>query len=51
MSGREDERPEPGRLADLVVLSKDIMTVPDAEILQAEVALTIVDGRVSYERK
>ena len=30
--------------------SKDIMTVPDMEILQAEVMMTIVDGKVVYKK-
>ncbi|HXH05313.1 MAG TPA: amidohydrolase [Vicinamibacterales bacterium] len=40
---------EPGKLADLVVLSKDIMTVPAREILTTRVLYTIVGGRVVYE--
>jgi hypothetical protein len=42
---------EPGKLADLVVLSQDILAVPDALLLQTEVDLTIVNGRVLFERK
>ncbi|MBK9243028.1 MAG: amidohydrolase [Acidobacteria bacterium] len=38
----------PGKLADIVVLSKDITTVPDDEIRQAKVVYTIVGGRVVY---
>lgn len=38
----------PGKLADIVVLSKDIMTVPEDEILQAKVVYTIVGGKVVY---
>ncbi len=41
---------EVGKRADLVVLSRDIMTVPESEIPGALVDLTIVDGRVRYER-
>jgi predicted amidohydrolase YtcJ len=41
---------EVGKRADLVVLSRDIMAVPEAEILGAEVDMTVVDGRVRYER-
>ena len=41
---------EVGKRADLVVLSRDIMTVPESEILGTEVDMTIVDGRVRYER-
>ncbi|MBM3264461.1 MAG: amidohydrolase [candidate division Zixibacteria bacterium] len=40
----------PGKLADFTVLSKDIMTVPEDQILQTEVVYTIVDGKVRYER-
>jgi hypothetical protein len=40
----------PGKLADIVVLSKDILTVPEDEIRQAQVVLTIVGGKVAYRR-
>jgi predicted amidohydrolase YtcJ len=33
-----------------VVLSKDIMTVPDGEIMRTEVIYTIVDGKVRLEK-
>jgi predicted amidohydrolase YtcJ len=38
----------PGMLADLVVWSADLLTVPDAEILAAQPVLTVVGGRVTY---
>ena len=38
----------PGKLADIVVLSKDIMTIPEEEIPTAKVVYTILDGRVVY---
>ncbi|HZX10419.1 MAG TPA: amidohydrolase family protein, partial [Acidobacteriota bacterium] len=41
----------PGKLADITVLSKDIMTVPEDEILEAEVLYTIVGGKVVYSKK
>jgi predicted amidohydrolase YtcJ len=40
---------EPGKLADLVMLSKDVMTVPPREILTTRVVRTIIGGRVVYE--
>ena len=38
----------PGKLADVTVLSKDILTVPDNEIPSAKVLYTIVGGKVLY---
>lgn len=38
-----------GKLADLVVLSRNIMTGPPSEILNTEVLMTVVGGRVVYE--
>ncbi|HLM55689.1 MAG TPA: amidohydrolase, partial [Pyrinomonadaceae bacterium] len=40
----------PGMLADLVVHSRDLLTIRPEEILQTEPDLTIFDGRVVYER-
>jgi predicted amidohydrolase YtcJ len=40
----------PGKLADITVLSKDIMTIPEDEIPSAEVLYTIVGGKVMYEK-
>jgi len=40
----------PGKLADIAVLSKDIMTIPEDEIPTAEVVYTIVGGVVMYDR-
>ncbi len=41
---------EPGKFADLVMLSKDIMTIEPKEILTTEVEMTIVDGQQRYQR-
>ena len=41
----------PGKLADIVILSKDIMTIPEDEIPTAEVLYTIVGGKVAYQRE
>jgi predicted amidohydrolase YtcJ len=39
---------EAGKLADLVVLDRDIFTVPPEDIEKARVRLTVFDGRVIY---
>ena len=39
----------PGKLADITVLSKDIMTVPEDEIVEAEIVYTIIGGKVLYK--
>jgi hypothetical protein len=38
----------PGKYADIVVLSKDILTVPEEEIREAKVVYTIVGGKILY---
>lgn len=40
-----------GKLADLVVLSKDILTIDPVQIPNATVDLTVLGGRVIFERK
>lgn len=40
----------PGKLADIVVLSKDIMTAPEDEILNTQILYTIVGGKVMYQK-
>ncbi|PLR25034.1 amidohydrolase [Caulobacter zeae] len=41
---------EPGKAADLTAFDRDLMTVPEAEILKAQPILTVVDGKVAFER-
>ena len=38
----------PGKLADITVLSRDLVTVPDAEILETEIVMTVLGGEVRY---
>jgi predicted amidohydrolase YtcJ len=38
----------PGKKADFVVLDRDIMTIPIAEVLETKVLATVVDGDVVY---
>ena len=42
---------EPGKYADITVLSKDIMKIPEDEIPTAKVVYTIVGGKVLYHRQ
>lgn len=42
---------EPRKLADFTVFSKDIMTVPEDEILKTEVVMTIIGGKIVYHKK
>lgn len=39
-----------GKLADITILERDIMTIPAAEILDTEVRYTIIGGRIKYQR-
>ena len=41
---------EAGKLADFTVFSGDIMTIPEAEILEVEAVMTVVDGKIIYRR-
>lgn len=40
---------ETGKLADIVVMSKDVLTVPAKEILDATPVYTIVGGKIRYQ--
>jgi hypothetical protein len=42
---------EVGKLADFTVLSKDIMSVPEQEILTTKVDMTIINGKILFNRK
>jgi len=41
---------EPGKLADMVVLDRDILTIPEEEIMDVKVEATIVGGEIVYQR-
>ena len=41
---------ERGKLADMVVLDRDILTIPEEEIRDIEVETTIVGGEIVYQR-
>ncbi len=40
----------PGKLADITVLSRDILTIPEEEIPMTEVVYTIVGGKVMHSK-
>lgn len=40
---------EVGKLADLTVLSADIMQIPEADILKTKCVMTVINGEVLYE--
>ena len=48
---KEDEQGtlETGKLADITIFDRDIMTIPDNEILKTKVIMTIVGGKIVYE--
>ena len=39
---------EPGKLADVIILDRDILTCPEDEIKDTKVLTTYLDGRVVY---
>ena len=51
VSGRENKLGSitPGKLADLVVLDRDIFAIEPMEIAEAQVVMTVLDGQVVYQ--
>jgi len=41
---------EPGKLADITILDKDLGTIPPEEIKDVPVFMTIVGGKILYFR-
>ena len=41
---------EVGKLADVTVLSRDIMTIPEDDILSTDIVYTIVGGKLRYDK-
>lgn len=48
---REKGSIEVGKLADLTVLSQDILVIPEAQVLDTAVVMTLVGGKVAYRRE
>ena len=42
---------EPGKVADFVILDRDIMKVSDKRVLKARVVATLVDGNIVYSNR
>lgn len=42
---------EVGKLADMPVLSEDILSYPQDKIFDIKVDMTMIDGKIEYERK
>lgn len=42
---------EVGKLADLTILSADIMTIPELDILKTRCVMTVINGEIVYEGK
>lgn len=42
---------EVGKLADFTVFDRDLMTIPEAEILQAETLMTVVHGEIVFDKE
>lgn len=41
---------EAGKVADFTIFDKDIMTIPEDEILNTTVSMTIIDGKIVYQK-
>jgi predicted amidohydrolase YtcJ len=42
---------EPGKLADLIVIDRDVLTCPAADVAKTKVLYTVVGGKIVYESK
>jgi predicted amidohydrolase YtcJ len=42
---------EAGKLADVTVFDRNMLEIPEDEILKTEVVMTIVDGKIVFEKK
>jgi predicted amidohydrolase YtcJ len=41
---------EVGKLADFSIFDKDLMNIPELEILESKNVLTVVGGRIVYQK-
>ena len=41
---------EPGKLADMIVIDRDILAIPENQIKDIKVEMTVLDGKIVYQR-
>lgn len=41
---------EAGKLADITIFDRNLLTIPEEDILKAEVVYTIIDGKIIFEK-
>jgi predicted amidohydrolase YtcJ len=41
---------EEGKLADITVFDRNLLTIPEDEILEAEISTTIIDGKIIFQK-
>lgn len=42
---------EPGKIADITVFDRNLIRIPEDDLLNTEVVYTIIDGKILYEKK
>jgi len=42
---------EPEKLADLVVIDRDSLNIPNDDLKNVETVMTIIDGKIVYRRR
>ena len=42
---------EPGKLADLVVIDRNPLAIPNDDLKNVETVMTIIDGKIVYRRR
>jgi len=42
---------KPRYLADMVIFHQDLLTLPEDQIMKAQVDITVVGGKIVFERK
>lgn len=48
---KENGSLEIGKQADIIILDRDIMSVPESDILNAKIIYTVLKGKIVYQKK